>query len=245
MPVLTAASVLVFVLVHLFVGKLRLLEGVPRSRWLSLAGGVAVAYVFLHILPELSLHQRGIEERGSTADTSLLETEIYAIALAGLAVFYGLERRVRGSRAQRQARSGEDRPEAGAFWLHISSFAVYNVLIGYLLLHGETFGAWPLATYTIAMALHFLTNDFGLRQDYKSAYDRTARWVIAGAVVAGWLAGLMVEVSETAVAMLFAFLSGSVILNVLKEELPEERKSRFLPFAGGVAGYGLLLLLVG
>lgn len=244
MPALTALSVLVFILVHLFVGRLRLLEGVPRSRWLSLAGGVAVAYVFLHILPELALHQRGIEDRGSTVDTGLLESEIYAVALTGLAVFYGLERRLRGSRAEMRAR-GEDRPETGVFWLHIGSFAVYNMLIGYLLPDGEELGVRSLATYTVAMALHFVTNDFGLRQDYKSAYDRIARWVIAGAVVVGWLAGLLFDVSETAVALLFAFLSGSVILNILKEELPEERKSRFLPFAGGVAGYGAILLLAG
>jgi hypothetical protein len=39
--------------------------------------------------------------------------------------------------------------------------------------------------------------------------------------------------------------SGGIILNVLKEELPEERKSRFLPFAGGVVGYAVLLVLAG
>lgn len=92
------------------------------------------------------------------------------------------------------------------------------------------------------MALHFVTNDYGLRQDYKEGYDRTARWVIAGAVIVGWLLGLVVEVSDVAVAFLFAFLSGGVVLNVLKEELPEERKSRFLPFAAGLAGYAVLLM---
>lgn len=45
-----------------------------------------------------------------------------------------------------------------------------------------------------------------------------------------------------ALAALFAFLAGGVILNVLKEELPEERESRFSAFAGGALLYAALLL---
>ena len=44
---------------------------------------------------------------------------------------------------------------------------------------------------------------------------------------------------------LFAFLAGGVVLNVMKEELPEERQSRFGAFLLGVAGYGGVLLAVG
>ncbi|WP_207462364.1 hypothetical protein [Azospirillum sp. SYSU D00513] len=239
MPALTAVSVLLFVLVHLFVGALRFLDGVPRSRWLSLAGGVAVAYVFMHILPELNAHQQHVETRTEAGGPGLLESEIYLVAMAGLAVFYGLERYVRARRSE----MGGDDLESGPFWLHAGSFALYNLLIGYLLLHREETGVLSLVTYTVAMALHFVTNDYGLRQDYQSVYDRKARWVLAGAVVAGWLLGFAVELSELAVGLLFAFLSGGIVLNVLKEELPEDRKSRFLPFAGGLAGYAALLLL--
>lgn len=42
--------------------------------------------------------------------------------------------------------------------------------------------------------------------------------------------------------MLFAFLAGSVVLNVIKEELPSERRSRFASFAAGVLGYSVVLL---
>ncbi|MDQ3783894.1 MAG: hypothetical protein M3360_03310 [Actinomycetota bacterium] len=37
----------------------------------------------------------------------------------------------------------------------------------------------------------------------------------------------MTEISELALEVLIAFLGGGVILNVLQEELPEERQSRF------------------
>jgi hypothetical protein len=94
------------------------------------------------------------------------------------------------------------------------------------------------------MALHFLINDDGLRQDHKEAYRRIGRWILAGAVLVGWGTGLLVGIGAAATDVLFAFLAGGVVLNVLKQELPEERRSRFTPFALGTAAYSALLLLL-
>lgn len=237
MLLLAAACAVTFALIHIFVDKLKFLDVVPRSRWLSFAGGVAVAYVFLHVLPELSAQQRELAEALEVAPRSA-EMFVYVVALLGLATFYGLERAVKTSRSA----SAHDRVEAEILWLHLSAFAVYNVLIGYLLLHREEPGAGSLLTYAVAMSLHFVTTDYGLRQDQKDQYDAAGRWVIAAAVLLGWIAGVFVDVSPTLIAVLFAFLAGGVVLNVLKEELPEERKSRFWPFAAGAAGYAALLL---
>lgn len=89
MLALTALFVFGFVLVHLFVGRLRFLDVVPRSRWLSFAGGVAVAYVFLHILPELGGHRRTFAAQLELGERAA-ESWVYLVALAGLALFYGL-----------------------------------------------------------------------------------------------------------------------------------------------------------
>ncbi len=43
-------AALLLALVHVATPSLRFLEGTPRSVWLSLAGGVSVAYVFVHFL---------------------------------------------------------------------------------------------------------------------------------------------------------------------------------------------------
>ncbi|WP_348249527.1 hypothetical protein [Leptolyngbya sp. GB1-A1] len=42
---------------------------------------------------------------------------------------------------------------------------------------------------------------------------------------------------------MFAFLAGGVVLNGLKEELPEERESRFWAFAMNAIGYAAPLLM--
>ncbi|GGM40973.1 hypothetical protein GCM10011351_28980 [Paraliobacillus quinghaiensis] len=55
---------------------------------------------------------------------------------------------------------------------------------------------------------------------------------------------LGVPANTFALALLFAFLSGAIILNVLKEELPEDRESSAWAFSLGANGYLALLLTI-
>lgn len=202
-----------------------------------------MAYVFIHLLPELAENQEVIAETVSEsfAFLAFLEDHVYLVALVGLAVFYGLERAAKESR-RRQPGSPENAPaSAGVFWIHIVSFAVYNAVIGYLLVHREG-GFRALVFFFVAMALHFVVNDRSLREHHRAIYHKVGRWLLAGAVVIGSTAGAFTEISEAALAVLIGFLAGGVILNVLKEELPEERRSRFSAFALGAAVYSTLLL---
>ena len=292
MFVASLVAVITLVLVHVFADRLKFLDGTPRSRWLSAAGGISLAYVFLHLMPELAEGQAILVEEG--LGIGLLEFEIYGLALVGLLAFYGIERLV-------QVEQDEDRKEVGAhpedignsplegavregvhraerhptFWLHLTTFGIYNLIIGYLLFHrssgehggehdnghgadlagasidhdGEAAGALvgtgeatALLTFTVAMALHFLVTDYGLREDFRGGWMRTGRWLLSGAVVLGWLFGVFVQLPEIAVLGAIALLGGGVILNVLKEELPEERQSRFSALVLGSAGYAALLV---
>ena len=93
------------------------------------------------------------------------------------------------------------------------------------------------------MGSHFLVNDYGLRRHYREAYNRVGCWLLAVSVLMGWIIGLLTPIHELMLAVLFAFLAGGVILNVIKEELPEEQESLFWAFAAGAGLYTVLLLL--
>lgn len=229
-------------MVHLLAGRMRFLAGIPRNRWLSAAGGVSVAYVFLHLLPELAKAQAEFQASGGPL-LEFTERHVYLIALSGLAIFYGLDKLALESRAQRDGEPA-DGTTAGVFWVHITSFALYNLLIGYLLLHREEQTLASLATYSVAMALHFLVNDFALWEHHKDRYRSAGRWLISAGVLAGWTVGALTDVHPMVVAVLLAFLSGGIVLNVLKEEIPGERQSRFWAFTLGLAGYAALLLSI-
>jgi len=246
---LSGGLAVLLALVHIHAGKLKFLDRKPRSGWLSLASGVSVSYVFVHLLPELAEHQEVLSELPLLA---FVEKHVYILALLGLIVFYGLERAVRSSQFVQDRQmpeatapmSHDDTTGAAVFWLHISSFMAYNALIGYLLAHGERSNIANLLLYTLAMALHFLVNDNALREDHRSTYHRLGRWLLAGSIVAGWVVGYATEISEAALAALLAFIAGSIVLNVIKEELPEQQQSRFGAFAAGAVSYTLLLLAI-
>lgn len=234
-------AVIVLAAVHLVVPRMGVLTDPPRSRWLSFAGGVSVAYVFVWLLPELSLRQAVIGTATPPA-LSFLENHIYIIALLGLLGFYGLEHMVRTAPGAPRG----DTPEAAAlsriFWAHILAFGVYNVLIAYLILHREPPGLASLLLFAIAIGLHLIVIDLDLLEHHRQEYLKPGRFILAGALLLGWLLGSVTEVSEVIIAILLSFLAGSIILIALKEELPEERQSRIGPFFVGAVGYTLLLL---
>jgi hypothetical protein len=232
--------VFALVLIHLFAYRIAFLAGIPRSVWLSVAGGVSVSYIFLHLFPELGEGQEKIEE--ALAALTFLQHHIYLLALVGLSVFYGLERLVVTAKGEKQEKTESGTAGKGIFWLHIGSFAVYNALIGYSLFQREEGPHQEMLLFAIAMALHFIVNDFGLQEHHHDTYSRVGRWVLGAALVSGWAVGFVLVVSEAAVMMVMAFIAGGVILNVLKEELPEERKSRYWAFLLGAGAYAILLL---
>ncbi len=215
-------------LVHLAAARLTNLDRLPRSVWLSAAGGISVAYVFVHLLPALGEEQATLEEAAEGA-IPFVQHHAYLVALAGLAAFYGVER-------------VGDRGGRAAFAFAVGSFAAKNAVIGYLLVHRLNASTLDLVLFTVAMGLHFVVNDVALRRRFEDDYRRVGRFVLASAPPLGVALGYAYELSEPAVALLLAFLAGGVILNVLKEELPGERESRFSAFALGSVAYSLLLL---
>lgn len=236
MPALSFLAACCLATVHLLAGRLRGLDRIPRSRWLSIGGGVSVAYVFVHMFPELGEHQHAFETLDLFA--GFLDHHVYLVALAGFTVFYGLERLAQNSRT-------DTRPNADpVFWIHVGSFGLYNCLVGYLLVHRIDTGRGTLVFFTVAMALHVLVNDSGLRFHHQERYHRTGRWLLVAGVLAGWLLGTMITLTEIALAVPVAFLGGGIVLNVIKEELPAERESRFWVFTFGAFGYAALLLAV-
>ncbi len=205
----------------------------------SAAGGASVAYVIVLVLPELEDAAHNVT--ASTSPVVLIfgrRVEVYVVVLLGFVVFYGVD--VYATQVQRESTS----TSKTAFWVHISFFALYNVLIGDLLYHQVETGKANLVLYALAMGLHFMVADAGLRRNQEVDYDRIGRWVFAGAVVFGAAVGFSTETREGLLAILFAFLAGSVLFNVLNEEIPSVGSGRFVAFTAGALIYAGILLFI-
>lgn len=234
LSVAVAAAVLVGL--HVVGGWLRFISYIPRSSWLSFAGGISVAYVFVHLLPEVARGERVVAE-----ELGVISEAVWILGLLGLSVFYWVESLTRRSRTQLR---GQLSSSPVAFWLSMASYGVYNSIIAYLLHQRAEEGGHNLALFVLAIGTHFLVNDFGLREHHKQRYRALGRWVLVAAIVLGAAAGAVGEVPEVVLVCLVAFIGGGVILNVFKEELPSEAESRLWAFLLGAGSYtGVLVAL--
>ncbi|QUY40811.1 hypothetical protein [Acaryochloris marina] len=227
--------------VHAFFSKLTIPAFIPHHKWLSFAGGVSIGFVFLEIFPELSHAQEEIEH-AQLPLLIYLENHVYLLALLGLVVFYGLDSLVLQSRKANQDQKNTDNASTIIFWIHISAFALLNVILGYLL---QDLGAHSLYTcilFFAALALHFFIIDHHLYEHHKTPYNQRGRWLLVAAIILGMILGQAAMLDKAGVLVIWSFLAGSIILNVLKRELPDEQESCFMSFIVGAALFTGLLL---
>lgn len=213
-----------------------------RRRWISAAAGVSLAYIFVHVIPELSDSQAAYLESVGGRGLIFVETRVYLAALAGFVLFYGLDSMVFSMRTPEHLDDRSHHNEITIYWIHIIGFAVYSVMVGYLLVDWAR-GFQALILYTVALAFHLLVVDHSLRSEYTSKYDRSGRWILAGAVLAGWVIGAFAPLSAAHLAVLVGFISGGVVFNSLKDELPKSGEGSFVPFALAAIVYSLLLVI--
>jgi hypothetical protein len=210
-----------------------------RRNLLSFGGGVAAAYVFVHVMPEMHGARAAFVEAVSIP----LRYEgmgIYFFSLIGFLVFYGS-----GNLRARSKKSGALDHEEREFRFRVGGFAAYAWMIGYLLVRNLDKPDVSTTFYPAAMTLHFLGIDNTLRDEYNAMYQRGGRWVLAGATMLGWGVGVLVEIPRWALAQLVAFVSGAIIVNSAVMELPSKKEGRVLPFIAGGLIYGLILLPLG
>ena len=232
-------------LVHSFATQLPIFAIIPRFRWISFAGGVSLGYVFIEVFPELSHAQEELQHSEFPL-LHYLENHVYILALMGLLLFYGLDLL---AQRRRSAKQEEGKIQEGGdptiFGLHIITFAFLNTILGYLLQDtSKHHGLLACLLFFIAVALHLFVIDENLREHYQTLYDKQGRWVLVAAVILGAIAGQVARFDEAAISLVWSFLAGSIILNVLNRELPDEKENCFFSFLGGATVFTVLLLLI-
>lgn len=219
--------------------KVRFSAG-TRRRGVSFAGGVALAYVFVHILPELSAHQYRLKTDPRSRGLLLDEFYVYLIALGSFVLFFGLERLL--CRVDHRQAAAEDQRRGCLFSAHLASTALNYAIIGYLISHDIDRQTVSLALSTFALALHFLAIDYNLSHHNRRWYDRLGRWLLACAVFSGWVFARLVDISGEPEAMLFAFMAGTVTVNSIKDEIPAESGGSFGLFCLGASVFTIMQL---
>ena len=229
-------------LVHLFVKELRRLQAPVRIGLLSAGAGASLAYVLMRILPKLAEKQQDLLAGPDLGLRGFLEHHAYFVAMLGLVVYYGISRLA--AYGSVDARSGVTRNYRLALVATVIAYGAYSALIAYLIVNRLHLGLFSRSLITVGMGTLFLVSDHGLYKQWHDIYDRWIRWVLTGALLAGWAIGVWIEVSPNVVALWYAFLAGLMLITTIGEKLAIDENGSFWPFLAGVVLFTILVLIL-
>jgi hypothetical protein len=230
-----------FALVFLLVGRIERIRESRNVTAVSFSAGVAIAYVFVDVMPHLASHQRTLLNAGYKDLYDYVEHHAYLVALLGFMLY--LAASLRAEVDQEQAGP----PGRSGLWQGpIAGVAMsYVGLIAYMLTEQPDHRHEPIALFTLAMAIHMYGVAHHLRQKLGQDYEQLYRYVIAGSVYAGWLIGVLTELAPTTYALWFSFMAGSVLsFSVTVELRSVDAPRRFGSFAAGAGTMTALILML-
>jgi len=237
-PIRTLPVALALALVHVALPLLRpRLAARPRSKWLSVAGGIAVAFTTLHDFPSIasSTHRHGPE---ATAGLQKLHEHIYLAALTGFVVYYALGRLPASVRREHATRVS---PHAG---VAVVANVLLNGSIG-LVLAGHVRDWIDLTLFAVAMTGTVVVLDSDLQSANGRLWDRSMRWIASASLLAGWDAGALGSAPEPFVASTRAFIVGAVSISVFRAEMRDDAEASVPAFTIAVAVFtGLCVVLL-
>jgi len=223
---------------HIFSPRLLKYPLFRSLRFASFAGGAAVSYVFLHMLPSLIEAKEPLGHALSQVKllSPLFDILIFIVALLGFNVYYGLE-----CFAEYKAEKGGSQRDN--YYLHLFMFSLYNFLITYTMPLRVQTSLFFAIIFTVTMGLHFILVDRRLNQYFPLLFERSGRPILLLALFAGWFVTAITNPINVELAgFMVAFLSGSVLYGVFREELPAVHGSKFLSFTLGLVLVGALLV---
>ena len=200
------------------------------SRILAVAGGVAVGYVTLYLLPKIGDYTTAfVSARPELPE--LVQYGLYLCFLAGVLVYFFLDR-------------AETQHQPVPVWLHAIAFAAYSFATGIVLADVPRPSYFPYIPAGVALGLHFVGICHQLRDWHPTVFDRYVRWLLGFAALTGWAAGTLGVLHKSALAIIVAFLGGGILVNVLREEWPDKGPGRTIPFLIGIFLFIALFVVV-
>ena len=219
---------IVFIVLHLMANKLLPAERIKQILWFSFSGGLAVSYVFVYLLPTLHQEQYAIDDKYRALT---MESEIYILGLIGVVSFLLIQVIVRR----------HDVSQRASFYTAVAFYTVYNAMISFTVLSADISGVQAVF-YSFAIGLHIIAVAHDMYREFPVEYSRTGRFIMAGGIVVGWVFALTIDLNPLVKAIIFAIISGAMIFNVFKNELPHEREIHFPTFVIGVFAYTALTI---
>ena len=232
----------VIALVHLQMPRFRFMRK-PDNLWLPASVGVAMAYIFVDLFPHLAKVGGKLTNIEGNSLHGFLGQNIYLVTLLGFVVYLGIFLSVMTYRQNQNTSNITYASAPATLKMEIATLVAYNFLIGYLLAEEPTHHPGHSIIFALAMAIHFAGLDWLLRNNFTNLYDKTARFSFAAGIFAGWITGVLLEISHATLALWYALIAGGLIVVATVYEMPKIRSLReYGFFCIGAGTFSTLIL---
>jgi hypothetical protein len=221
--------------VHILMGRPRQRELLDRVPVLSAASGVATAFVFLMLFPELGHIQEEYLRMFPDRPFRWMHDQVFLLALIGLLGISGLNRW-----AHHQEMRNPSTPVP--FALALGSSAIINGVVGYVMTKAAEKGGIPLGLAIIAYGAHLTVDDAQLSRRWPVWFSRAGRWVLVAALLYGWFLSIK-AIRPLGLTVGYCLLSGNIMADSLPHEAPGEREANYRWFVAGAVAFSLVALL--
>lgn len=233
--VLAAGLASVIIAVHILAPVFAKVSAANQDRLASLGGGVAVAYVFVQLLPELAAGGDTLSDTAINdyAPTPLVEAGLFLVALVGAILFYSID----------VISTERSTLRVDLYWVHLSAFGAISAIYAYTMPFLLTTGVGYALLFTVAIGAHVLLGDRTLARAHPLLFRHEDRWVGIVGVVLGFSAALVLPpASDLVLASATAVLGGGLLITTFREELPQASKARLVWFLVGALVMTALLI---
>ena len=217
-------KVLLLVVIHLSATIIRPMLSSKERLVNSFGAGMAIAYVFIHLLPEIS---KGEKHLGMYS---------FLVVLVGYVVYYFFNLK---------AQQVSDSHSHGHYGAQILGGWLYSFIIVLGMPDAFQLSHLHVVLMAVAIGSHIVHSDYHLGITFQSKFDKHGKYVLATAPIAGLVTRwLLHPQSDVLIHVIMSLLAGSLIYTVARDELPNPTRYTLMWFVIGIATYTALLMII-
>jgi len=241
--VISFSGLLVLAAVHIICGKNNWWHFFEVRGWVSFSAGASVAYVFIHVFPDISILQQQISGIPSHHyNGRFFNQPLYLTALAGICLPYLLD--TLELTYTEQDKKCHDQVHQGIFGIRKLLYMLYNMMLAYMIVNRHIEGIISVKIIVLVLSMHFIVLNAYFIEVYNDLFKTHVRWfAILGLVLGGVLAKTVI-VPDYILAYVFSLVGGIITYAALKQELPKTNHRAPFHFLAGVLCFSLLILSV-
>ena len=229
--------------VHILCGKSNWWHFFEAHGWISFSAGASVAYVFIHVFPDISILQQQFSGAPSHHyNGQFFSRSLYLTALAGLCLPYLMD--TLELSYTEQGKKCHDQVHQGIFGIRKLLYTLYNMMLAYMIVNRHNEGIVSMKIIVLVLSMHFIVLNANFRETYNELFKKYVRWFAVLGLILGAVLAKAFTVPDFILAYVFALVGGIITYTALKQELPKTNHRAPVHFLAGVVCFSLLILSV-